>query len=77
MIRASTAHADGEGFWITTARPLECVACGSVDILALCPGTEDERLLGIVVRRGVAVRAWCPVHWHERFGNAEARQTCP
>ncbi len=50
--------------------------CGSWDILALQPGTEDETLddlvgpLGraVTVARGQAIRAWCETCWAARFG---------
>jgi hypothetical protein len=47
-------------------QPLAC-ACGSADIVAVAPGTEDEVRMGMVVKRGVTPRAYCPVCWVREF----------
>jgi len=46
---------------------LHCVGCGSDEVIAVEPGTESERVAGIVVRRGRPVRAWCAKCWRRRF----------
>lgn len=41
-----------------------CIRCDSPDVIAIAPGCDDECAeIGIVVRPGVAARAWCLEHW--------------
>jgi hypothetical protein len=48
-------------------RSLACEDCGSLDLLAVSPGTEaDIGPGGIVLRRATPTRAWCPSCWPHR-----------
>jgi hypothetical protein len=46
---------------------LHCAGCGSDEVIAIEPGTESERVAGIVVRRGRPMRAWCAKCWQRRW----------
>jgi len=45
---------------------LTCDLCPSPAI-AVAPGSEPVACVGIVVARGVKRRAWCALHWKQRF----------
>jgi len=47
-------------------RPLAC-ACGSLDLMSVEPGGDDEVLLGMAVTRGRKARGWCAACWIRKF----------
>jgi hypothetical protein len=73
--RAELVTAGGDkqtGTWIITGERLRCFCCGSDDIFSISPGTDQtvaanvQPLAKLVLRRGVATRAWCFEHWPAR-----------
>jgi len=55
------------GTYITHGPALAC-ACGSTALLAIQPGTDDDVLMGFVLKRGERVQCWCEACWERRFG---------
>ena len=60
-IGPNTIHGPG---WQLAVPVLACTVCGSADLIAIAPGTENERAADLfVVEQGEPSRAWCAAHW--------------
>jgi hypothetical protein len=72
VIRFATAEIEkGGALRVVPGSPMACAVCGSDEVMAVAPGSEDETLAGVtgavrdrvVVTRGVAAKTWCAACW--------------
>jgi hypothetical protein len=56
----------------------QCLACGAVEIMAVSPGAEPERIDDLFadftrpLSHGAPERAWCLACWRAAFAQQEA-----
>ena len=68
MIHATTTEVEPDGgLRLVIGAPMACVVCGSSEIAAVAPGSEDKITHAdagrFMVSRGTAARAWCAACW--------------